>query len=65
MKLEKIFEEALEEAIRETFGDLKEDTREEMRFLAFIAGFLKNAGEIFEGTFAGSGKSWTSYEGQN
>lgn len=48
MKLEKIFEEALEEAIRETFGDLKEDTREEMRFLAFIAGFLKNAGEIFE-----------------
>ena len=48
MKLEKLIEEALDETIRETFGDLEDGTKEQMRFLAFIAGFLKNADEIFK-----------------
>lgn len=45
MKLEKL----IEEAIKETFDELEDGNKEQMRFLAFIAGFLKNAGEIFEG----------------
>ena len=49
MKLEKLIEEAFEEMIRETFGDLEDGTKEQIRFLAFIAGFLKKAGEIFDG----------------
>ena len=45
MKLEKL----IEEAIKETFGELEDGTKEQMRFLAFIAGFLKKADEFFEG----------------
>ena len=48
MKLEKLIEEAHDEAIRETFDELEDGTKEQMRFLTFIAGFSKSVDEVFK-----------------